>query len=97
LITNAVTDIHHLDSKAIGPNAYISKEEIENAVKIIRKNKLYLMAVDSVNNIYVNPFFANEPPYLMRLSISRGDSIIIKGYVYQLYKGNWYLNTHRRI
>lgn len=97
VITNAVTDIHTLQSGAIGPGDYVSKEEIANALKIINRNKLYLLAVDSLNNIYVNPFFVNQPPYLMRLSNPKGDSIIRRGYLYQLYKGNWYLNSHRRI
>ena len=94
-ITDSVSDIHTVNSEEPNPGGYISKEEIENALRIVRSKKLYLLGVDSFQNVYVNPFSANQPPYLMRLRIATGDRIVRKGYVYELYKGNWYLNTHR--
>ena len=75
---------------------YLTKDEIMNAVSTIRKYDFYLLAVDSSENVYINPFYADEPPYLMRLKNSIGDSSVNKGYVYELYKDNWYLNKTRR-
>lgn len=75
---------------------YPTQDEIFNAVNTIRKHDFSFLAVDSSENVYVNPFYANEPPYLLRLKIATGDSVIRKGYVYELYKDNWYLNKTRR-
>lgn len=75
---------------------YLTHFEITNAVNTIRKHDFFLLAVDSSENVYINPFYANEPAYLLRLKIATGDSVIRKGYVYELYKGNWYLNKTRR-
>jgi len=71
---------------------YLSKIEIENAVKTIRKHEFFLLAVDSSGNVYVNPFYYDAPAFLLRLKKATGDSIVRKGYVYKLYKNNWYIN-----
>jgi hypothetical protein len=72
---------------------YFTKDGIINAVNVFRKYDFYLLGVDSSKNVYINPFRANEPVYLLRLNTATGDSIVRKGYVYKLYKDNWYLNT----
>ena len=94
-IAGSLSDIHTVNSVTPDPHDYIAKEEIENALRIVRSKNVYLLGIDSSQNIYVNPFYANQPPYLMRLKFATGDSIVRKGYVYALYKGTWYLNTHR--
>ncbi|MBN8787627.1 MAG: hypothetical protein J0I84_11095 [Terrimonas sp.] len=76
---------------------YFTSEEISNAVKTIRKYDFYFLSVDSSENVYINPFYINEPAYLLRLKMVTGDSIVRKGYVYELYKENWYLNKTRKI
>ena len=41
------------------------------------------------------PFHSNDPAYLLRLKTITGDSIVRKGYDFELYKDRWYLNTTR--
>ncbi len=71
---------------------YLTKSEITNAVNTIRKYDFFLLAVDSSENVFVNPFYINAPAYFLRIKTETGDSIVRKGYVYKLYKGNWYIN-----
>ena len=75
---------------------YLTRDEIFNAVNIIREFDFYSFAVDRLQNVYINPFHADEPPYFLRLKTFTGDSIIKRGYVYELYKNRWYLNRTRR-
>lgn len=75
---------------------YLTREEIVNAIKTIRKYNFFYLATDSFQNVYINPFYAVEPPYFLRLKTFTGDSIVRKGFVYELYKNKWYLNSTRR-
>jgi hypothetical protein len=63
---------------------YLSSDEILNAVLTIRKYDFYFLAVDSLKNVYINPFYVNDPPYFLRLNAFTGDSIVKKGYVYDI-------------
>jgi hypothetical protein len=75
---------------------YLTKDKISKAINVIKKYNLYFFAVDSSQNVYINPFYANEPAYFLRLKAFTGDSTIKRGYVYELYKDRWYLNKTRR-
>jgi hypothetical protein len=75
---------------------YLTSDEINNAVSTIRKHNFFLLAVDSSENIYINPFHADEPAYLLRLRSVTGDSVINSGYIYDLYNNHWYLNRSSR-
>jgi hypothetical protein len=72
---------------------YLTEFEIKNAIAIIRKYDFFLLTVDSTENVFINPFTANAPAYFLRLKVETGDSIIKKGYVYKLYKKNWYITN----
>jgi hypothetical protein len=71
---------------------YLTETEIANAVKTIRRYDFFLLTVDSLENVFINPFYAEAPVYLLRLKVATGDSVVRKGYVYKLYKDNWYIN-----
>ncbi|HRE52055.1 MAG TPA: hypothetical protein PK339_11575 [Flavitalea sp.] len=73
---------------------YLTESEIANAVHTIRKYGFYLLSVDSSENVFINPFYADEPAYLLRLKSATGDSIVRMGFVYKLYRENWYLNDN---
>lgn len=90
-----VTNINKTNLEKTKTKEYLTDIEIANAVNTIRKYDFYLLSVDSSENVFVNPYYANEPPYLLRLKVATGDSIIRKGYVYKLYKENWYINKTR--
>lgn len=89
-----IIDRSNLDKDTI--QDYLTNDEIVTAVNSIRKYDFYFLGIDSSGNVYINPFYSNEPPYFLRLQTSIGDSVVRKGYVYQLYKERWYLNKTRR-
>lgn len=76
---------------------YLTQSEIINAVEIVSNHGFYLLSVDSSENVFINPFHPNEPPFFLRLKILTGDSIIKMGYVYKLYIDNWYINNSKLI
>jgi len=90
-----ITQIDNTKLKENNLQDYFTNDEIESYIETIRKYGFYLLAVDSDNNLYVNPFYSGEPPYLLRLNSISRDSTVRKGYVYELYRDNWYLNKTR--
>lgn len=91
-----VTDINRKNLEKSKVKDYLTQDEIINAVSEIRNHDFYFLAVDSLENVYINPYYVNEPPFLLRLKIATGDSVVKRGYAYELYKGRWYLNRSRR-
>jgi hypothetical protein len=90
-----ITNINDAYLRAENVPDYFTHAEIRHYIEIIRKYDFYLLAMDSDKNLYVNPYYYNEPPLLLRLNTEPKDSTVRKGYVYELYKGNWYLNKTR--
>lgn len=88
----SITDINNSNLVKSNTIDYLSKDEIIALINAFRKYNFYLLAVDSIGNAYINPFYSNQPPFLLRLKVSTGDNVVKKGYVYELYKDNWYLN-----
>lgn len=74
---------------------YLTDNEINKAVNEIRKYDFFLLSVDSSNNVFINPYRPNEPAYYLRLSVNTNDSIVRKGYVFNHYKDNWYINDRK--
>lgn len=91
-----VTDVNRKNLEESKVKDYLTQDEIINAVSEIRNHDFYFLAVDSLENVYINPYYVNEPPFLLRLKIATGDSVVKKGHAYELYKGRWYLNRSRR-
>lgn len=87
-----ITDINRtlLEQDSIAD--YLTENEIYSAINTIKKYDFYLLAMDSSENVYMNPFYANAPAYFLRLKIATGDSTVRSGYIFNLYKNNWYLN-----
>lgn len=96
LAKEKVISINKTNLEKTNTKEYLAENEIFNAVNVIRKYDFYLLSVDSSENVFVNPFHPNEPPYLLRFKVATRDSIVRKGYVYELYKENWYLNKSRK-
>lgn len=91
-----ITRINNPGLKRKNTADYLSADEIEKYIKAFRNYKFFLLAVDNDNNLYVNPFHENAPPYLLRLNKSITDSIVRKGFVYEHYKGSWFVNRTKR-
>ena len=95
LIQEEVTTINNILVKEAGYNDYLTNQQIEKYISNFRRYKFYLLSVDDSNNVFVNPYSANSPALLMRMHHANGEKIVRKGFVYELYKGNWYLNRSR--
>ena len=72
---------------------YFTERQIIDFVKKIRQYRFYLLGMDKDSNLYVNPFYFDEPVYFLRLKKATGDSLVRKGYVYELVRSRWYINT----
>lgn len=66
---------------------YLSKEEIEQALKKYKEYNLCLIQVDTDGNVYINPD-KQELPTLLRKSPNSIPKDVDK---FKLYKGNWYV------
>lgn len=95
LIRQKVTTINNKLVKEAGYNDYLTNKQIEKYITDFRRYNFYLLSVDDSNNVFVNPYSANSPALLMRMNYATGEKIVRKGYVYELYKGEWYLNHTR--
>jgi len=87
----SITNINRslLKKKSVGD--YLTQSEINEAVNTINHFHFFLFGVDSSENVYINPFSPDEPPFFLRLKKTTGDSTIRRGYKYKLYKDNWYV------
>ncbi len=92
IATQSITKINKNLLEKDSISDYLTQKEITYAVHNIRKYHFFLLGIDSVGNVFINPFVANEPAFFLRLKAETGVKIIRKGYVYELYKDNWYLN-----
>ncbi|MGB6084915.1 hypothetical protein [Moheibacter sp.] len=70
---------------------YYTDSQIKHLIDIFRKYDFALLHVDRNNNVFINPNKINSPPTLLRLNVKTNEEFIKKGYVYILYKENWYL------
>lgn len=95
-IKQSVTEIKKPDREENKLTDTLATNDIIKAVDIIRYYDFYLVAVDDSQNVYINPFRPDEPAFFLRLKHATGDSIVRKGYVYELYRNNWYLNISRQ-
>ena len=91
VLKESITEINRKLLEKDSVQDYLTEIEINNAVATIRKYDFFLLSVDSSKNVFINPFIANQPPYFLRLEEETGDSTIKKGYVYKLYRDNWYI------
>ncbi len=71
---------------------YLTADEIARAINTITEYGFFLLSVDSSRNVFINPFSSNSPAYFLRLNVLTGDSVVRKGYVYEQYRNNWYIN-----
>jgi hypothetical protein len=95
LITQKISEINDANIKKANIKSYLTEADIEKYISEIRKYGFYLIAVDDSSNLYVNPFKPNAPPLLLRLHTQTSLPTVRKGYVYDIYKGSWYVNRSR--
>lgn len=74
---------------------YYSDSEIKRIIDDFRKYDFALLGVDNDENIFINPFEYNTPPFFLRVKNKTNQDTIRNGFFYKHYKGNWYLNLTR--
>lgn len=90
---NNVTEINRSLLEKGSVMDYLSEDDINKAVSLIRKYGYYLLAVDTLNNVFINPFQENSPAFFLRVHTSNGDSIINNGgFLFIYYQDKWYIN-----
>jgi len=95
LITQKISEINTANLKQANVKSYLTEADIEKYILAIRKYGFFRIAVDDSSNLYVNPFKPNAPPLLLRLHVPTSEPTVRKGYVYNHYKGSWYINKSR--
>lgn len=88
-----VKSIDDSNLKKMNIKPYYSKEKIDEIFHDFSKYDFYIIGCDNDNNVLINPYEANTPPYFLRLNEKSEKKYIKKGYVYQHLKGKWYINT----
>ncbi len=66
---------------------YLDSLQLVSAVETTAHYKLQLLQVDSLGNVYINPF-NYERPLLMR---SADQSNVVNHSIYKPFKGNWFI------
>lgn len=92
LTNKRILEIDHSMLAKAGLADYLTDSQISAYIEAFRKYDFYLMSVDNDCNVYINPFYANQPVCLMRLNTPAHHGTIQKGYLYEQYKGRWYVN-----
>lgn len=92
LVKKRIMEIDHSMLAKAGIEDYFTDAQLSNYIETFRKYDFYVLSVDNDCNVYLNPFYANQPVCLMRIKNSSYHNIIQKGYLYEQYKGRWYLN-----
>jgi hypothetical protein len=93
LVKKRILEIDHSMLAKAGIEDYFTDFQLSDYIEAFRKYDFYLMSVDNDCNVYINPFYANQPVCLMRLNTSVHYGMIQKGYLYEQYKGRWYINV----
>jgi len=93
IIRSEVTQINKSALKEANIDDYFTDEEIKSLISNFRKYDFYLLGVDTGNNVFINPYNVNSPPYFLRLKTLTNEKSIKKGYIYDQYKNNWYINN----
>lgn len=92
LAKKRILEIDHSMLAKAGIEDYFTDTQLSNYIEAFRKYDFYVMNVDNDGNVYMNPFYPNQPVCIMRTSTSSQRGMLQKGYLYEQYKGRWYLN-----
>lgn len=89
---NKITEINNKMLKEQGIPDYFTSTQIASIINNLRMYKFSLLCVDAQNNIFINPFYINNPAVFLRMD--KGSHIDFKkvsgNFIH--YKGNWYVD-----
>lgn len=88
---NEVTSIDNKLLKQGNYKDYFSGNQIEDLMKKFISFNVQNLSVDSNGNAFISPFYGEHSPTLLRLNITTNEKEVKKGFVYTLYKDNWYV------
>jgi len=87
-----VTSIDDKLLKQSNFNSYFDENQIKDLMKEFIEFDVKNLSADSIGNIFISPFYGEYSPNLLRLNTTKIEKVVKKGYVYDWYKDNWYLN-----
>lgn len=92
LTKKRILEIDHSMIAKAGIEDYFTDTQLSDYIEAFRKYDFHAMSVDGDGNVYMNPFYPDQPVCLMRTTTLSPHGLIQKGYLYEQYKGRWYLN-----
>ena len=91
-------EITSIDNKLLKQgnfNSYFDETQIKDLMKRFIDFDVKNLSVDSIGNVFISPFYGEHSPNLLRLNVITNEKVVKKGYVYELYKDNWYINNSK--
>jgi hypothetical protein len=89
---NEITSVDDKLLKQSNCKNYFNDTQIKDLMISFIGFNVQNLSVDSNRNVFVCPFYGEHSPILLRLSVMTNEKVVKKGYVYELYKDNWYLS-----
>jgi hypothetical protein len=87
-----VTNIDRTLLEKVNCKNYFSDEKIKDLMNEFMKYDFSSISSDKRGNIFISPFSEENAPFFLRIKNKTNEKIIKKGFVYVLYKDNWYIN-----
>lgn len=91
-ILRKVTKINRTRLDEIKFPDYFTDKEIKDLVYDVNKFHFAYLMVDSLNNIFINPFMIMSPPLFLRNESLSKNNIVLQKDTFCYYKDNWYIN-----
>ena len=90
--TNEISGVNNSQLKEQKLNDYFTKRQITFLINRFRQMNFCLLGVDINGNVFINPFYPNNPAFFLRLSkISKLKPSKLSG-DFRQYKDSWYVN-----
>lgn len=90
LIRRSIVSIDNKLLMQNGSSDYFSREEIQEITQAIRKYKFYLLEIDSLGSVFINPYESNSPAVYLRLYKNSELSEVFYKHKYVKEMGVWY-------
>jgi len=90
-----ITSISNILLKQGNFHNYFDESKIKDLMQRFIDFDVKNLSVDSIGNVFISPFYGEHSPNLLRLNAITNERVVKKGYVYELYKGNWYVNNSK--
>ncbi len=91
--------VNSIDNKLLlqrGGEDYFSEKQIKDLMVEFENYNVCNLSVDDDENVFITPVCGANNLNLLRLNRMTNEKVVKKGNVYELHKGNWYVNHHNK-